>query len=372
MTQSDSRQPAGRRALVARPDGQLRHAADRTGQRARRGRRRRRRQGVPRPARRHRRQRARPRPPGDRRRRSPSRSPPSATCPTSSPTPRCWIWPRSCWTSAAPGGDTRPGHLRQLRRRGQRGRVQDGPAAPAGRGSSPPRAPSTAAPWARSRMTGQPAKRAPFEPMPPGVEFVPYGDIAALQAAVDDTVAAVFLEPILGEAGVVPASRRLPGRRPEDHRRTRRAAGHRRGADRHRPHRELVRHTSVPASCPTSITLAKGLGGGLPIGAAIGIGDAAHLLQPGQHGSTFAGNPVCAAAALAVLRHHRDRRSARPCRRARQAHRHRRRGSRPPADRRRPRAGLLLGIVLTERSRARQPLSPPGTPDSSSTHRPRT
>jgi acetylornithine aminotransferase len=52
---------------------------------------------------------------------------------------------------------------------------------------------------------------------------------------------------------------------------------------------------------PDVITLAKGLGGGLPIGAAVGIGAAAHLLQPGEHGSTFAGNPVCAAAALAVL-----------------------------------------------------------------------
>ncbi|HEY5115379.1 MAG TPA: aminotransferase class III-fold pyridoxal phosphate-dependent enzyme, partial [Nakamurella sp.] len=54
-------------------------------------------------------------------------------------------------------------------------------------------------------VTGQPAKRAPFEPMPPGVEFVPYGDIPALENAIDDTVAALFLEPIMGEAGVIPA-----------------------------------------------------------------------------------------------------------------------------------------------------------------------
>ena len=149
-------------------------------------------------------------------------------------------------------------------------------------------------------ITGQPAKRAPFEPMPPGVEFVPYGDIPALRAAVDDTVAAVFLEPILGEAGVVPA--------PDGYLAAARSITAEHGA-------LLVidevqtgigrtgswfAHTSA-GIVPDVITLAKGLGGGLPIGAAIGIGDAAQLLQPGDHGSTFAGNPVCAAAALAVL-----------------------------------------------------------------------
>jgi acetylornithine aminotransferase len=119
-------------------------------------------------------------------------------------------------------------------------------------------------------LTGQPAKRAPFEPMPPGVEFVPYGDIPALRAAVDTDVAAVFLEPIMGETGI--------GRTGT-----------------------WFAHTRS-GIVPDVITLAKGLGGGLPIGAVIGFGDAAHLLQPGQHGSTFAGNPVCAAAALAVLK----------------------------------------------------------------------
>ena len=54
-------------------------------------------------------------------------------------------------------------------------------------------------------VTGQPAKRAPFEPMPAGVEFVPYGDVSALENAIDGTVAALFLEPIMGEAGVIPA-----------------------------------------------------------------------------------------------------------------------------------------------------------------------
>jgi len=150
-------------------------------------------------------------------------------------------------------------------------------------------------------LTGQPAKRTPFEPMPGGVEFVPYGDISALQAAVDDTVAAVFLEPIMGEAGVIPA--------PDGYLVAARDITAEHGA--------LLVIDEVQTGIgrtgtwfahsragivPDVITLAKGLGGGLPIGAAIGIGDAAKLLQPGQHGSTFAGNPICAAAALAVLR----------------------------------------------------------------------
>jgi acetylornithine/N-succinyldiaminopimelate aminotransferase len=149
-------------------------------------------------------------------------------------------------------------------------------------------------------LTGQPAKRAPFEPMPAGVEFVPYGDISALRAAVADDVAAVFLEPIMGEAGVIPA--------PDGYLAAARAVTAEHGT-------LLVidevqtgigrtgswfAHTGA-GIVPDVITLAKGLGGGLPIGAAIGIGDAADLLQPGQHGSTFAGNPICAAAALAVL-----------------------------------------------------------------------
>jgi acetylornithine aminotransferase len=149
-------------------------------------------------------------------------------------------------------------------------------------------------------LTGQPAKRTPFEPMPGGVEFVPYGDISALLAAVDETVAAVFLEPILGETGVIPA--------PDGYLVAAREITAEHGA--------LLVIDEVQTGIgrtgtwfahsrtgvvPDVITLAKGLGGGLPIGAAIGIGDAANLLQPGQHGSTFAGNPVCAAAALAVL-----------------------------------------------------------------------
>ena len=149
-------------------------------------------------------------------------------------------------------------------------------------------------------LTGQPAKRAPFEPMPAGVEFVPFGDMAALEAAVDNDVAAVFLEPILGEAGVIPA----PDGYLAAARRITADAGALLVIDEVQTGigrtGQWFAHQSA-GIVPDVITLAKGLGGGLPIGAAIGFGDAANLLQPGQHGSTFAGNPVCAAASLAVL-----------------------------------------------------------------------
>ncbi|WP_206488661.1 acetylornithine transaminase [Rhodococcus sp. KRD162] len=150
-------------------------------------------------------------------------------------------------------------------------------------------------------LTGQPDKRTPFEPMPAGVQHVPYGDVAALEAAVDSDTAAVFLEPIMGEGGVV-----VP---PEGYLLAAREITAKHGA-------LLVldevqtgigrtgcfyAHQAV-GIVPDVITLAKGLGGGLPIGACIGIGAAGELLHPGKHGTTFGGNPVCAAAALAVLR----------------------------------------------------------------------
>ncbi len=149
-------------------------------------------------------------------------------------------------------------------------------------------------------LTGQPAKRQPFEPMPAGVEYVPYGDIDALQAAVDDTVAAVFLEPIMGEAGVIPA----PAGYLAAARRITKDQGALLVLDEVQTGIGRTGHWfafQYAGIVPDIITLAKGLGGGMPIGAAIGIGAAAALLAPGQHGSTFAGNPVCAAAALAVL-----------------------------------------------------------------------
>ncbi|MEV0030283.1 acetylornithine transaminase [Nocardia sp. NPDC050793] len=150
-------------------------------------------------------------------------------------------------------------------------------------------------------LTGQPSKRAPFEPMPPGVVHVPYGDAAALEAAVDDETAAVFLEPMMGESGVV-----VP---PIDYLVKAREITARHGAllvlDEVQTGigrtGKFYAHQSV-GIVPDVITLAKGLGGGLPIGAVLANGRAAELLTPGLHGTTFGGNPVCAAAALAVLR----------------------------------------------------------------------
>ncbi|MBF6078453.1 acetylornithine transaminase [Nocardia beijingensis] len=150
-------------------------------------------------------------------------------------------------------------------------------------------------------LTGQPSKRTPFEPMPPGVVHVPYGDAAALDAAVDEDTAAVFLEPMMGESGVV-----VP---PFDYLAKAREITARKGAllvlDEVQTGigrtGKFYAHQAV-GIVPDVITLAKGLGGGLPIGAVLATGRAADLLTPGLHGTTFGGNPVCAAAALAVLR----------------------------------------------------------------------
>ena len=149
-------------------------------------------------------------------------------------------------------------------------------------------------------LTGQPAKRAPFEPLPGDVTFVPYGDAEALEAAVTDETAAVFLEPIMGEGGVV-----VP---PPGYLAKAREITAARGAllvlD--EVQTGIGRTGSFYAHqhdgiTPDIVTLAKGLGGGLPIGACLAIGATAELLTPGLHGSTFGGNPVCTAAALAVL-----------------------------------------------------------------------
>jgi acetylornithine/N-succinyldiaminopimelate aminotransferase len=149
-------------------------------------------------------------------------------------------------------------------------------------------------------MTGQPSKREPFTPLLKGVTHVPYGDLSAMSRAVTKKTAMVIVEPIMGEAGVIT---------PED--------GYLNGL------REICdqvgallvfdcvqtgigrtgqwfgfEHEDVQ---PDVITLAKGLGGGLPLGATIAYGKAAQLLQPGDHGTTFGGNPVACAAANAVL-----------------------------------------------------------------------
>jgi acetylornithine/N-succinyldiaminopimelate aminotransferase len=150
-------------------------------------------------------------------------------------------------------------------------------------------------------LTGQPAKQVPFAPLPGDVTHIPYGDVDALAAAVTDDTAAVFLEPIMGEGGVVtPPPDYLVAARDI-------TAGHgallvldevQTGVGRTGTFYAHQRD-GVTADI---VTLAKGLGGGLPIGACLAIGAAADLLTPGLHGSTFGGNPVCTAAALAVLK----------------------------------------------------------------------
>jgi acetylornithine aminotransferase len=150
-------------------------------------------------------------------------------------------------------------------------------------------------------LTGQQPKRAPFEPLLPDVVHVPFGDTEALAAAIDDRTAAVILEPMLGEGGVIPA--------PNGYLQAARKLTSEAGA--------LLILDEVQTGIgrlgtwfafqqagivPDVFTLAKGLGGGLPLGACVAVGAAADLLQPGHHGTTFGGNPVCCAAGLAVLR----------------------------------------------------------------------
>ncbi|AXT85281.1 acetylornithine transaminase [Aeromicrobium sp. A1-2] len=149
-------------------------------------------------------------------------------------------------------------------------------------------------------LTSKEAYRAPFEPLPGDVSWVPYGDVAALEAAVDDTVAAILLEPIQGEAGVI-----VP---PDGYLQAARDIATKHGALLWLDEVQTgmgrtgawFAHTESGV-VPDLMTLAKGLGGGIPIGACIAIGDAATLLQPGNHGTTFGGNAVAAAAALAVI-----------------------------------------------------------------------
>ena len=149
-------------------------------------------------------------------------------------------------------------------------------------------------------MTGQPSKREPFAPLLKGVTHVPYGDLSAMTRAVSKKTAMVIIEPIMGEAGVItPDDGYLSALRDICDRvgallvfdcvqtgigRTGQWFG--------------FEHEKVR---PDVITLAKGLGGGLPLGATVAYGRAAALLQPGDHGTTFGGNPVACAAANAVL-----------------------------------------------------------------------
>ena len=149
-------------------------------------------------------------------------------------------------------------------------------------------------------LTGQPAKTDPFRPLPGEVTHVPYGDPGALAAAVTDATAMVILEPIQGEGGVVvPPPGYLAAAREIT-----------------RTHGALLVLDEVQTGVgrtghwffhqaegvePDVVTLAKGLGGGLPLGATLAFGEAAALLGPGSHGSTFGGNPISCAAGLAVV-----------------------------------------------------------------------
>ena len=150
-------------------------------------------------------------------------------------------------------------------------------------------------------LTGQPSKREPFLPLIKGVKHVPFGEIEAMRKAVTKKTAMVIIEPIMGEAGVI-----VP---PADYLRELRSLCDAKGA--------LLVIDAVQTGMgrtgdwfgyeysgitPDVITLAKGLGGGLPLGAMIALGKAADLFQPGDHGSTFGGNPVTTAAGLAAIR----------------------------------------------------------------------
>jgi acetylornithine aminotransferase len=149
-------------------------------------------------------------------------------------------------------------------------------------------------------LTGQPSKRNPFKPLIKGIKHVPFGDSAAMKRAITKKTAMVIVEPIMGEAGVI-----VP---PSDYLKNLRQYCDDRGA--------LLVFDCVQTGMgrtgdwfgyeysgikPDVITLAKGLGGGLPLGAMIALGPASKLFAAGDHGSTFGGNPVATAAALAVI-----------------------------------------------------------------------
>lgn len=149
-------------------------------------------------------------------------------------------------------------------------------------------------------LTGQPSKRNPFKPLIIGIKHVPFGDSGAMKRAINKKTAMVIVEPIMGEAGVI-----VP---PADYLKNLREYCDASGA--------LLVFDCVQTGMgrtgdwfgyeysgikPDVITLAKGLGGGLPLGAMIALGSASKLFAAGDHGSTFGGNPVATAAALAVI-----------------------------------------------------------------------
>ena len=149
-------------------------------------------------------------------------------------------------------------------------------------------------------LTGQPGKRNPFKPLIKNIKHVTFGDIRQMRRAVNSKTAMVIVEPIMGEAGViVPPFGYLKQLR-----------------EMCNEHGVLLVFDCVQTGMgrtgswfgyedekirPDVITLAKGIGGGLPLGAMITLGSTAPRFSPGEHGTTFGGNPVAAAAGLAVI-----------------------------------------------------------------------
>jgi len=148
-------------------------------------------------------------------------------------------------------------------------------------------------------LTGKPALREPFEPLPAGVEHIDT-TLEALEAAMDDRVAAVFVEPIKGEAGVLDLPEGFLERARElttEHGALLVLDEIQTGIGRTGSWFAFQRSGIVP----DAITLAKGIAGGVPIGALVTFGDASDLFEAGQHGTTFGGNPLATATANAVL-----------------------------------------------------------------------
>ncbi|MFJ8666806.1 acetylornithine transaminase [Streptomyces sp. NPDC093600] len=197
-------------------------------------------------------------------------------------------------------------------------------------------------------LTGQPGKQTPFLPLPGDVTHVPYGDVEALRAAVTEETAFVIIEPIQGENGVVvPPVGYLRAAREIT-----RATGTllvldevQTGVGRCGTWFEYQGHDGVD---PDIVTLAKGLGGGLPLGATVAFGEAAELLKPGHHGTTFGGNPVACAAGLAVLDTLAADAALDEVKRLGERLRGGIEGLKHPLVSHVRGAGLLLGIVLTE------------------------
>ncbi|MBL1085307.1 acetylornithine transaminase [Streptomyces actinomycinicus] len=196
-------------------------------------------------------------------------------------------------------------------------------------------------------LTGQPAKQDPFRPLPGDVTHVPYGDAQALAAAVTEKTALVIIEPVQGENGVV-----VP---PAGYLKAARAITAATGAllvldevqtgiGRTGTWFEYQAHEGV---LPDVVTLAKQLGGGLPLGATVAFGRAAELFQPGHHGTTFGGNPVACAAGLAVLDTIAEEGLLENVKRQSERLREGIEGLNHPSIGYVRGAGLLLGIVLT-------------------------